>query len=53
MGYLAGFRKDQSSIAEQRVINRRFLPGMDQVKKEKLYAQWKKAVRRSMHWEEE
>ncbi len=52
-GLAVGFWKDQSSISEQRVVNRRFLPGMDEQKREKIYAKWKKAVSRSMHWEEE
>ena len=52
-GLAVGFWKDQSMIAERRKVNRRFKPGMDEDKKEKLYAGWKKAVKRSMHWEEE
>ena len=52
-GLAVGFWKDQSSISEQRIVNRRFLPGMDEQKREKIYAKWKKAVSRSMHWEEE
>ncbi len=52
-GLAVGFWKDQSMIAERRKVNRRFEPGMDEDKKEKLYAGWKKAVKRSMHWEEE
>ena len=52
-GLAVGFWKDQSMIAERRKVNRRFLPQMDDAKKEKLYAKWKKAVLRSMHWEEE
>jgi glycerol kinase len=52
-GLAVGFWKDQSMIAERRKVNRIFKPGMDEDKKEKLYAGWKKAVKRSMHWEEE
>ncbi len=52
-GLAVGFWKNQSSISEQRVVNRRFLPGMDEQKREKMYAKWKKAVSRAMHWEEE
>ena len=52
-GLAVGFWKDQSMIAERRKVNRRFQPGMDEDKKEKLYAGWKKAVKRSMHWEDE
>ena len=52
-GLAVGFWKDQSMIAEQRKVNRKFRPYMSDDKKEKLYAGWKKAVKRSMHWEEE
>ena len=52
-GLAVGFWKDQSMIAERRKVNRRFKPGMDEDKKEKLYAGWKKAVKRAMLWEEE
>jgi len=52
-GLAVGFWKDQSMIAERRKVNRRFKPGMDEDKKEKLYAGWKKAVKRCMHWEDE
>jgi glycerol kinase len=52
-GLAVGFWKDQSVIAERRKVNRRFKPNMSSDKKEKLYAGWKKAVKRSMHWEEE
>jgi len=48
-----GFWKDESMIAERRKVHRRFKPNMSDDKKEKLYAKWKKAVRCSMHWEEE
>lgn len=52
-GLAAGFWRDQSMIAERRKVNRRFQPAMDEDRKEKLYAGWKKAVKRSMRWEEE
>lgn len=52
-GLAVGFWKDQSSVSERRVVNRRFQPDMSEETREKLYAKWKKAVSRSMHWEEE
>ncbi|MEN6468515.1 MAG: glycerol kinase GlpK [Smithella sp.] len=52
-GLAVGFWKDESMIAERRKVHRRFKPNMSDDKKEKLYAKWKKAVRCSMHWEEE
>jgi glycerol kinase len=52
-GLAVGFWKDQSMITKRRKVNQKFKPGMNEDKKEKLYAGWKKAVKRSMHWEEE
>ena len=52
-GLAVGFWKDQSMIAERRKVNRRFEPGMNEDKRKELYDNWKKAVKRSMHWEEE
>jgi glycerol kinase len=52
-GLAVGFWKDQSMIAERRKVNRRFEPGMNEDKRKELYDNWKKAVKRTMHWEEE
>jgi glycerol kinase len=52
-GLAVGFWKDQSMIAERRKVNRRFEPGMNEDKRMELYNNWKKAVKRAMHWEEE
>jgi glycerol kinase len=52
-GLAVGFWKDQSMIAERRKVNRKFQPHMSDDKREKLYTNWKKAVKRAMHWEEE
>ena len=52
-GLAVGFWKDQSMIAERRKVNRKFNPIMSGDKREKLYTNWKKAVKRAMHWEEE
>ena len=54
--YLAGihtgfWKKDD--IATNRNTDRRFIPNMDEASVEKKYAGWKKAVERSMKWEEE
>jgi glycerol kinase len=51
-GLAVGFWEDQSSIIEQREVNRNFLPVMNAEKREKLYATWKKAVSRSLQWAE-
>jgi glycerol kinase len=52
-GLAVGFWKDQSMIAERRKVNRRFKPNMNEDKRKELYDNWKKAVKRAMHWEEE
>ena len=52
-GLAVGFWKDQSMIAERRKVNRKFTPDMNEDKRKKLYDNWKKAVKRAMHWEEE
>jgi len=52
-GLAVGFWKDQSMIAERRIVDRRFDPAMDEEKRDKLYSRWKKAVKRAMKWEEE
>ena len=52
-GLAVGFWKDQSMIAERRQVNRRFIPSMHEDKRQELYDNWKKAVKRAMHWEEE
>lgn len=52
-GLAVGFWEDQSMIAERRKVNRKFQPGMHEDKRKELYDNWKKAVKRAMHWEEE
>ena len=52
-GLAVGFWKDQSMIAQRRKVDRRFNPAMHDDKREKLYGNWKKAVKRAMKWEEE
>jgi glycerol kinase len=52
-GLAVGFWKDQSMIAERRQVNRRFIPSMNEDKRKELYDNWKKAVKRAMHWKEE
>ncbi|PKN05139.1 MAG: glycerol kinase [Deltaproteobacteria bacterium HGW-Deltaproteobacteria-9] len=52
-GLAVGFWKDQSMIAQRRKIDRRFNPAMSDDKRQKLYDDWKKAVKRAMKWEEE
>jgi len=52
-GLAVGFWKDQSMVAERRQVNRRFIPSMNEDKRKELYDNWKKAVKRAMHWEAE
>ena len=52
-GLAVGFWKDQSMVAERRQVNRRFIPSMNEDKRQELYDNWKKAVGRARHWEEE
>lgn len=51
-GLAVGFWKDQFSIAERRKVNRKFLPLMSEDKRNELYTNWKKAVKRTLQWED-
>jgi glycerol kinase len=54
--YLAGlatsFWGSQAEVAEQWAIDRTFEPQMSADQREELYAGWKRAVERSLHWEQ-
>ena len=53
--YLAGIGVGlwkKEDILKNRKIQKEFLPQMEEEKRNKLYATWKKAVQRSMNWEE-
>ncbi len=53
--YLAGLAVgywEESDIRKNWQVGASFSPGMDTEKREKLYKGWKKAVERSMNWEE-
>jgi len=45
-----GFYKDQTELKEQWRIDRTWKPFMDAQTRETLFAQWKKAVSRSLNW---
>jgi glycerol kinase len=51
-GLAAGFWKDMDEIAQNREVDKVFKPQIDDDTREKIYAGWKKAVLRSMDWEE-
>jgi len=39
-------------VTKNWALDRRFEPAMDEAKREKLFAGWKKAVQRALDWEE-
>src|SRR2546429_36797 len=51
-GLATGFWSSQEEVAEHWAIDRTFEPRMSADQREKLYADWKRAVERSMHWEQ-
>jgi len=51
-GLAIGFWKDKAEIASKWKADREFIPNMDEKIKERLYSGWKKAVSRSLSWEE-
>ncbi len=51
-GLAVGYWEDKDEILAKRKVDTVFNPEMDEDKKEKLYAGWKKAVKRAMDWEE-
>lgn len=51
--YLAGIQAglwQKNDIVKNRVIDKKFSPGMESIVREKLYSGWKKAVQRTMKW---
>ena len=51
-GLAVGYWKDMEELSTVREVDRIFTPEMDMEERDKLYAGWKKAVKRSMDWEE-
>ncbi len=51
-GLAVGYWKDKNDISAKWQIDRTFKPQMDIDTKERLYKSWKKAVKRSMDWED-
>ena len=51
-GLAIGFWKDKVEIATKWKVDKEFKPNMDEKIKERLYSGWKKAVNRSLSWEE-
>lgn len=54
--YLAGLGtglwKNREEIQDRCEVQRVFVPNMSEITREEKYNKWKKAVQRSMHWEE-
>ncbi len=51
-GLAIGFWQNQQEVAEQWAIDRTFEPRMSADQREMLYAGWKRAVERSLKWEQ-
>ncbi|HXY33421.1 MAG TPA: glycerol kinase GlpK [Planctomycetaceae bacterium] len=51
-GLAVGFWQDQGDVRRNWALDRQFKPAMPAEKREQLYARWKKAVARSLDWEE-
>jgi glycerol kinase len=49
-GLAVGFWSSEQEVASQWAIDRTFEPQMSQDQRDSLYAGWKRAVERSMHW---
>jgi glycerol kinase len=51
-GLATGFWSSQQEVAEQWAIDRTFEPQMVEEQRNKLYSNWKRAVERSLRWEQ-
>ncbi len=51
-GLAVGYWKDMDELSKVREVDRIFTPDMEKEERDKLYSGWKKAVKRSMDWEE-
>ena len=52
-GLAVGVWKDYSELSKKWVLDNSFTPAMDKEVSDKLYRGWQRAVKHSMHWEEE
>ena len=52
-GLAVGFWSNKDEINKKWIVDKIFEPKMEEIKKESLYKGWKKAVTRSLKWEEE
>ncbi len=51
-GLAVGFWQNKADITRNWALDRRFEPAMQQAERTQLQAAWRKAVERSLHWEE-
>ena len=51
-GLAVGYWADQQDVVRNWALDREFTPAMAEPERERLYARWKKAVARSLAWEE-
>ena len=51
-GLATGFWSDQAELKERWAEDKRWEPQMAEEEREKEYARWKKAVQRSLDWQE-
>jgi glycerol kinase len=51
-GLAVGYWESQMEIEQKWAMDRAFIPQMDQEERERLYANWKRAVERAKGWEE-
>jgi glycerol kinase len=52
-GLAVGFWQSQEEVAAQWALDRTFEPRMSVDQREQLYTDWKRAVERARHWEQE
>lgn len=50
-GLATGVWKDTSEIEANRVVDKIFIPSMEEEKRNEMYSNWKRAVERSRNWE--
>jgi glycerol kinase len=51
-GLAVGYWKDTQDVVNNWALDRRFEPQMDEERRDRLFRGWKKAVQRSLDWEE-
>lgn len=50
-GLAVGYWQDQAEVARNWIIDKQFSPSMNEADRNRQYAQWQKAVKRSLDWE--